>query len=129
MLVAGLGWFLTGGSFHGRLGNRANAMTPATPTVVPLVIDPERRLERRDLPRGATIRFVTEEDYPPFNYLGRDGALVGFHIDLARAVCAELAVPCTIQTRRGTCFCPRWIPERRCRDCGSSDHAGYAPEI
>lgn len=76
------------------------------PVIVPLVIDPDRRVERRDLPRGATIRFVTEEDYPPFNYLGRDGALVGFHVDLARAICAELAVPCTIQTRRWDLLLP-----------------------
>lgn len=76
------------------------------PAIVPLVIDPERRLDRRDLPRGATIRFVTEEDFPPFNYLGRDGALVGFNIDLARAICTELAVPCTIQTRRWDLLLP-----------------------
>jgi polar amino acid transport system substrate-binding protein len=106
VLVAGLGWFLTGGSFTGASAIAQTQLTPAAPTVVPLVIDPERRLERRDLPRGATIRFVTEEDYPPFNYLGRDGALVGFHIDLARAVCAELAVPCTIQTRRWDLLLP-----------------------
>lgn len=74
--------------------------------VVPLSIDPDRRVERRDLPRGAGIRFVTEEDYPPFNYLGRDGALAGFHIDLARALCAELAVTCTIQTRRWDLLLP-----------------------
>ncbi len=82
------------------------ARSAAEPVIVPLVIDPDRRVERRDLPRGATIRFVTEEDYPPFNYLGRDGALVGFHIDLARAICAELAVPCTIQTRRWDLLLP-----------------------
>lgn len=83
------------------------AQTPELQKViVPLVVDPERRIERRDLPRGASIRFVTEEDYPPFNYLGRDGALVGFHVDLARAICAELAVACTIQTRRWDLLLP-----------------------
>lgn len=82
------------------------ASAAAPPVIVPLVIDPDRRIERRDLPRGATIRFVTEEDYPPFNYLGRDGVLVGFHVDLARAICAELAVPCTIQTRRWDLLLP-----------------------
>jgi polar amino acid transport system substrate-binding protein len=76
------------------------------PVFVPLVIDPDRRIERRDLPRGASIRFVTEEDYPPFNYLGRDGVLVGFHVDLARSICAELSVPCTIQTRRWDLLLP-----------------------
>jgi polar amino acid transport system substrate-binding protein len=67
---------------------------------IPIVIDPDRRIEKRELPRGTTLRFATEEDYPPFNYVGRDGQLAGFNIDLARAICAELAVSCTIQPRR-----------------------------
>lgn len=74
--------------------------------VIPGFIDPERRLERRDLPRGAGIRFVTEEDFPPFNYVGRDGALAGFNIDLARAICAELNANCTIQPRRWDLLLP-----------------------
>ncbi len=82
------------------------ARPSADAVLVPLVIDPDRRIERRDLPRGASIRFVTEEDFPPFNYLGRDGALVGFHVDLARAICAELVVPCMIQTRRWDLLLP-----------------------
>jgi polar amino acid transport system substrate-binding protein len=42
------------------------------------------------------LRFVTETDYPPFNYYDEDGTLTGFNIDLARAICAELAVTCEI---------------------------------
>jgi polar amino acid transport system substrate-binding protein len=42
------------------------------------------------------LRFVTESDYPPFNYYDEDGTLTGFNIDLARAICAELAVTCEI---------------------------------
>src|SRR5688572_10097506 len=38
------------------------------------------------------LRFVTEADYPPFNYYDEDGVLTGFNIDLARALCAELEV-------------------------------------
>lgn len=73
---------------------------------IPIVIDPDRRIERRELPRGTVIRFTTEEDYPPFNYVGRDGRLAGFNIDLARAICAELAVQCTIQPRRWDLLLP-----------------------
>lgn len=76
------------------------------PLVIPGFIDPERRLERRELPRGAGIRFVTEEDFPPFNYVGRDGALAGFNIDLARAICAELNASCTVQPRRWDLLLP-----------------------
>jgi polar amino acid transport system substrate-binding protein len=76
------------------------------PIPIPLTIDPDRRIERRDLPRQTTIRFVSEEDYPPFNYIGRDGSLAGFNIDIARAICAELSVNCTIQPRRWDLLLP-----------------------
>lgn len=46
------------------------------------------------------IRFLTGEDYPPFDYRGRDGALAGYNIDVARAICAELKSSCSIQARR-----------------------------
>jgi polar amino acid transport system substrate-binding protein len=68
--------------------------------VIPVLVDPERRFERKELPRGTTLRFVTEEDFPPFNYIGRDGQLAGFNIDIARAICAELNVTCTLQARK-----------------------------
>lgn len=47
----------------------------------------------------AGIRFVTTADYPPFNFLDAAGRLTGFNIDLARAICDELGLPCTIQAR------------------------------
>ena len=28
---------------------------------------------------------MTEDDYPPFDFIGPDGALTGFNVDLARA--------------------------------------------
>jgi polar amino acid transport system substrate-binding protein len=42
------------------------------------------------------LRFVTETGYPPFNYSDEDGALTGFNVDLARAICRELGVTCEI---------------------------------
>ena len=42
------------------------------------------------------LRFVTESDYPPFNYYDEDGTLTGFNVDLARAICAELEVNCEV---------------------------------
>jgi polar amino acid transport system substrate-binding protein len=78
----------------------------APPVNIPLVIDPDRRIERRELPRNTALRFVTEEDFPPFNYIGRDGQLAGFNIDLAREICAELAVSCAVQPRRWDLLLP-----------------------
>jgi polar amino acid transport system substrate-binding protein len=42
---------------------------------------------------------LTTTDFPPFNFLDSAGRLTGFHVDLARAICAELelAGKCQIQ--------------------------------
>jgi polar amino acid transport system substrate-binding protein len=70
------------------------------PMAVPGFWDPRHRPERPDLTRITLIRFLTETNYPPFNFAGPDGTPAGFNIDLARLICEELKVPCTIQMRR-----------------------------
>jgi polar amino acid transport system substrate-binding protein len=72
----------------------------AAPQAVPGFWDPRRRPERPDLSRIAVIRFLTETDYPPFNFTGADGNPAGFNVDLARSLCEEIKVTCTIQMRR-----------------------------
>src|SRR5580700_11795202 len=67
--------------------------------VVPGFWDPRRRPERPDLSRIQSIRFLTDVDYPPFDYAGQDGNPVGFNVDLARLICDEVKVACTIQAR------------------------------
>lgn len=67
---------------------------------LPSLYDPHNRPAA---PTGATpksIRFLTADDYPPFEFIGPDGALAGFNVDLARAICGELKATCTIQPRR-----------------------------
>jgi polar amino acid transport system substrate-binding protein len=72
----------------------------ADPMAVPGFWDPRRRPERPDLSRIGVIRFLTETDYPPFDYTGPDGNPAGFNVDLARMVCEEIKVQCTVQMRR-----------------------------
>lgn len=72
----------------------------ADPMEVPGFWDPRRRPERPDLSRISVIRFLTETDYPPFDYTGADGAPAGFNVDLARLLCEEIKVQCTTQMRR-----------------------------
>src|SRR5262245_57904272 len=93
-------------------GEPAAAQAPAVPTPgvpapgaqagveVPSFWDPRRRPERPDLSRITAIRFLTEVDYPPFHFPGPDGNPTGFHVDLARLLCEELKINCTIQMRR-----------------------------
>jgi polar amino acid transport system substrate-binding protein len=70
------------------------------PTAVPSFWDPRRRPERPDFSRLNIIRFLTETDYPPFNYTGPDGLPTGFNVELARSICDEIKIACTIQMRR-----------------------------
>ncbi|MGB3864430.1 MAG: transporter substrate-binding domain-containing protein [Xanthobacteraceae bacterium] len=78
----------------------AATASPAVMQVVPGFWDPRRRPDRPDLSRLTVIRFMTETDYPPFNFAGPDANPAGFNIDLARLICDEIKVACTIQMRR-----------------------------
>ena len=66
---------------------------------VPGFWDPRRRPERPDLTRIQSIRFLTDVDYPPFDYAGQDGNPIGFNVNLARLICDEIKTACTIQAR------------------------------
>jgi polar amino acid transport system substrate-binding protein len=66
---------------------------------VPNFWDPKRRTEHPPAGAVRVLRFVTTDDFPPFNFLDADGRLTGFNVDLARAICAELEIGCTIQAR------------------------------
>jgi polar amino acid transport system substrate-binding protein len=79
---------------------RTGAVRGEGELILPIFIDPTRRLERRDRQRPQMIRFLTDDDFPPFHYVAPDGQLSGFNIDLARAICAELGATCSIQARR-----------------------------
>jgi polar amino acid transport system substrate-binding protein len=78
----------------------APAVQSAVPVPVPGFWDPRRRPERPDISRITLVRFMTEVDYPPFNYAGPDGNPLGFNVDLARLICEEMKVACTVQMRR-----------------------------
>src|SRR5579863_1541791 len=54
---------------------------------VPGFWDPRPRPERPDLSRIQSIRFLTDLDYPPFDFAGTDGNPAGFNVDLARLLC------------------------------------------
>ncbi len=78
----------------------ARAETAPSRPFLPSLFDPHNRQAAPSIDSLKAIRFLTADDYPPFEFLGSDGALAGFNVDLARAICDELKVSCTIQPRR-----------------------------
>jgi polar amino acid transport system substrate-binding protein len=84
----------------------AVAQTPAPPPDSVPFFDTARKPDRPDLTGLRAIRFLTDDDYPPFHFPGPDGQLTGFNVDLARAICLELKLACTIQARRWETLIP-----------------------
>jgi polar amino acid transport system substrate-binding protein len=86
--------------------HRASAQSAATPALdatanvtIPDFWDPRRRVERPPPGTVQALRFITTDDFPPFDFIDAEGHLTGFNVDLARAICSELGIPCTIQAR------------------------------
>ena len=78
----------------------ALAASPAPRPFIPDLFDPRHRVAAPGIGNVKSIRFLTTDDFPPFHFALADGTLAGFDIDLARAVCADLKLACTIQARR-----------------------------
>jgi polar amino acid transport system substrate-binding protein len=76
-------------------GRVALAAEPA----IPVFWDLKERLPKPNLSSLTRLRFLTTVDFPPFNFLDSSGRLSGLHVDLARAICTELAIldKCQIQ--------------------------------
>ena len=71
--------------------------TPAFAQALPYHSDPSAREILPSLTPVPAIRFLTTADFPPFNFRDAGGELIGFNIDLAKRICAEVNVACTIQ--------------------------------
>ncbi len=79
---------------------QALTSAPAAEVVAaPNYVDPRERIPAPDLRSVPRIRFIATVDFPPFSFLDQTNRLAGFHVDLARAICAELDVlaKCQIQ--------------------------------
>jgi polar amino acid transport system substrate-binding protein len=72
----------------------------------PLFWNLQHHVEKPNLGNLRVVRFVTDDTYPPFGFTQADGSLAGFNIDLARAICDELQLACTIQVRRWDALIP-----------------------
>jgi polar amino acid transport system substrate-binding protein len=77
----------------------AEAQEAQQAPTIPNFWDPRARSERPAAGTVPSLRFLTTDDFPPFNFLDDGGRLTGFNVDLARAICSELTIECTIQAR------------------------------
>lgn len=75
----------------------ALASWPALSQSLPVHVDPDARDDLFSAGEIPALRFLTTDDFPPFNYTDAGGRLVGFHVDLANAICVRLSARCTIQ--------------------------------
>ncbi len=46
-----------------------------------------------------SIRIGTEGAYAPFNMIDKSGNIIGFDVDIAKALCKKMGVECTIKTQ------------------------------
>ncbi|MGD9477784.1 transporter substrate-binding domain-containing protein [Shinella sp. G-2] len=69
------------------------------PVDLPILFDTRERIARPDVSGIVRLRFLTTVDFPPFNFIDQTGKLAGFHVDLVREICRELALTekCQIQ--------------------------------
>ena len=75
--------------------------------MIPDLFDPANRLPKPDPNAVKSIRFLTTDDFPPFHFALPDGTLAGLDVDLARAICTDLKISCTIQARRFDTLIPQ----------------------
>jgi len=71
----------------------ARAAEADYPQIVPLATGPTTAAN------PPSIRFVTSDDFPPFNFVDGAGLITGFNVEVARAICTHLSIPCTVQVR------------------------------
>ncbi len=86
-------------SIAGALAAALAFASPALADSTPDLWDPALHLERPDISGLRAIRFLTADDYPPLDFARADGSLSGFNVEIARAICEELLIGCTIQAR------------------------------
>jgi polar amino acid transport system substrate-binding protein len=89
-------WLVAGALVLGCLGPSPAAAQVRT-DIVPDTWQGEALRPKPDMHALEKLRFITDSDYPPFHYFDEVGALTGFNVDLAKAICESLQVECEIK--------------------------------
>lgn len=88
-LAFGLAFGVSGGAVQAQAPGAGGAAAGAA-AGQPAETAPQKRL---------VIRFLTTDDFPPFNYTDDEGILTGLNVDLARAICLDAQAACDIKVR------------------------------
>ena len=73
---------------------------------MPSLWDPASPPPKPDPAALKPLLIITGQDDPPFAFVLPDGTPAGFDVDLARALCGELKIACTVQARRWDTILP-----------------------
>ena len=73
---------------------------PAAGSRLPLFRQLDASLQKVRPPAGGQIRFLVADDFPPFAYRNRNGALTGYAVAVAQAVCRRARVRCQFIVRQ-----------------------------
>ena len=113
VLLAFLACFLAPGGAGAQNSDETPGQTPdqaqksdETFTPLPFFWHRAEDAAEPDLSKLKSINFLTDSDYPPFNYRDGNGSLVGFNVDIAKALCAALRVRCRIAAGKWTELVP-----------------------
>jgi polar amino acid transport system substrate-binding protein len=71
---------------------RSESQTFQQSSNIPNFWDPNIRIPKPEGFKIDRLRFLTTTDFPPFNFIDRNKLLSGFHVDLSRQICSELAI-------------------------------------
>lgn len=77
---------------------RPETQNPSTSERTLPIFWPEEVPQPQILPKHKVLRFVTTDTYPPFSFRTPEGVLAGFHVDLARALCEEAGIFCSLRS-------------------------------
>lgn len=77
----------------------ARAQSAGAPYPVPRFRHVDPLAKAPELPGQQVIRFLADEDFPPFSYRDSSGALTGYSIAMANALCEELKLTCQFAAR------------------------------
>ncbi|MDP9138259.1 MAG: transporter substrate-binding domain-containing protein, partial [Pseudomonadota bacterium] len=81
----------------------AEVVKPTVPPAgypIPLFRHIDKTKPLPDLKAVESLRFAVDDEFPPFSFKETSGALNGFNVAIANAICEELKLSCEFTTKQ-----------------------------